>query len=67
VLQRVKSSETLPRHRASSPADEDDGFEAWRITANIQNKLQCTADKGWSPTPGFENGPCKSPQKKTGV
>jgi len=37
-------------------ADGGDGNRAWRVSANILDKQQWTADKGWSSTPGLGEG-----------
>jgi hypothetical protein len=37
-------------------ADGGDGFQIWRVAANILNKQSRTADKGWSPSLGFGVG-----------
>jgi hypothetical protein len=36
--------------------NEGDGFQIWRVVANISNKQSWTADKGWSSSMGVGRG-----------
>jgi hypothetical protein len=37
-------------------ADGGDGFQIFKVAANILNKQLCTADKGWSSSFGVGRG-----------
>jgi hypothetical protein len=44
----VISGSLSPRHGAFSGCGRSNGFQIWKVAANILNKHSRTADKGWS-------------------
>jgi hypothetical protein len=44
--------------------DRGDGLQVWRVAANAMNELSRTADKGWSPACGLDEGLVTSHRKK---